>query len=323
MVRDGEKRESSGSGPKGKLEDDIDALFMLPLAEFTSGRNTLAAQLKKAGRTNEAERVKLLAKPSVSAWAVNQLYWNHRDAFDDLIATGKRFRPAHTSRFAGRVAGMRDSLDARRDALTHLSDLATELLRDAGHNPSQDTLRRIVTTLEAISAYALLPDGPAPGRLTHDVDPPSFESLASLMSTAGAPDHDDEPAPSRKAATPVANTRQKTATNGAVRKLEEFRQAKITAAKVALQDAKRSLSDARARAQNLETAQKKANAEVKTAEKYRRDAEERLKKATAAYDDVVERAQTVDAEAEEAADALEDAKRALEQATRELDSLLR
>src|SRR5678815_2995640 len=140
---------------KRKLDDEIDDLFKLPVAEFTNARNALSARLKKEGRANDAERVKLLAKPSVSAWAVNQLYWDHRDAFDQLIATGKGFRHGPTSR--------RESLDARRDALVELSELATERLRDAGHNPSQDTIRRVTTTLEALSAYALLPDGPTPG----------------------------------------------------------------------------------------------------------------------------------------------------------------
>src|SRR5262245_12888643 len=156
---------------KRKLEDEIDDLFRLPLAEFTGARNALAARLKKEGRQNEAERVKLLGKPSVSAWTVNQLYWDHRDAFDQLIATGKRLRPAQ----------MRESLVARRETLVQLSDLATELLQNAGHNPSQETLRRVTTTLEALSAYALLSDGPTPGRLINDVDPPGFGSLASLM----------------------------------------------------------------------------------------------------------------------------------------------
>jgi hypothetical protein len=125
---------------KSKLEDDIDALFRLPLAEFTGERNTLAARLKKEGRRDDADRVKLLAKPSVSAWAVNQLYWDHREAFDELMASGKRLRPAQKLRPAGKVQGMRDSLDARREALVELSDLAAELLREAGSNPSPDYL---------------------------------------------------------------------------------------------------------------------------------------------------------------------------------------
>jgi hypothetical protein len=296
---------------KSKLEDDIDALFRLPLAEFTSERNTLAARLKKEGRRNDADRVKLLAKPSVSAWAVNQLYWDHREAFDQLMASGKRLRPAQKLRLAGKVASVRDSLDARREALVHLSDLAAELLRDAGNNPSLDTLRRVTTTLEAMSAFALHSDGPTPGRLMQDLDPPSFDSLASLMSGVAATEEVDEPiTPARKSSTNV-------------RRLEEARRAKIADAKVTLQDAKKSLSEARARVQSLESVQKKANAEVKEAEKYRREAEQILEKATAASNDATRRAKSVATEVDEATKTVEVAKRAIEQSTRELESLLR
>lgn len=291
---------------KSKLEDDIDALFRLPLAEFTGERNTLAARLKKEGRRNDADRVKLLAKPSVSAWAVNQLYWDHREAFDQLMASGKRLRPAQKLRLAGKVASVRDSLDARREALVQLSDLAAELLREAGSNPSLDTLRRVTTTLEALSAHALHSDGPTPGRLTQDLDPPSFDSLASLMSGVGATEEIDEPI------TPA----RKTTTSANVRRLEEARRAKIADAKVTLQDAKKSLSEARARVQSLELAQKKANADVKEAEKI-------LEKATAAANDAVRRAKSVATEVVEATKTVEVAKRAIEKATKDLESLLR
>jgi len=55
------------------VEDEIDALFKLPLGEFTPARNALAARLKKAGEQAEADAVKALPKPSVAAWVVNQL----------------------------------------------------------------------------------------------------------------------------------------------------------------------------------------------------------------------------------------------------------
>ena len=296
---------------KNKLDDDIDALFRLPLAEFTEERNSLAARLKKEGRRNDADRVKLLAKPSISAWAVNQLYWDHREAFNQLMASGKRLRPAQKLRLAGKVAGMRDSLDARREALVNLSELATELLRDAGSNPSPDTLRRVTTTLEALSASGFLSDGPTPGRLTHDLDPPSFDSLASFMSSAAT--IEEEPVAPAPKSTTTAN----------VRRLEEVRRAKIADAKVTLQDAKRALNDARARTQNLESVQKKAKAEVKEAEKNRREAEQILEKATAASEDAVRRAQSVATEVEEAAKTVEVAKRAIEEATKDLETLLR
>jgi len=298
---------------KNNLDDDIDGLFRLPLAEFTSARNTLAARLKNEGRRNDADRVKLLAKPSISAWTVNQLYWSHRAAFNQLMATGKRLRPAQKLRLAGKVAGMRDSLDARREALVQLSDLAEELLRDAGSNPSPDTLRRVTTTLEAMSAYALLPDGPTPGRLTQDLDPPSFGSLASLMSGVSVIEETEEPEPVTPARKPAAN----------VRRLEEVRRAKIADAKVSLQDAKKSLSEARARAQRLESVQKKASAEAKEAEKRRREAEQLLEKATAASEEATRRARSVAEESDAVAKTVDDAKKTVEEATKELESLLR
>lgn len=306
-----------------KLDDEIDALFQQPLAEFTSSRNALASRLKKDGRANEAERVKLLTKPSVSAWAVNQLYWEHRDAFDELIATGKRFRTG--SRATGKTANMRDSLDARREALVQLSDLATELLTEAGHNPSLDTLRRITTTLEALSAYALLGDGPTPGRLSNDVDPPSFESLALLMSGVSVDQAAEPPSRKSRAAVPskvlkAVPPAQKSSVADEARKAHQIR---IAAAKVTLQDAKKSLVDARAKAQSLESAQKKAKAEAKEAETVRREAEVRLQKATAASEAATRRAQSVAAEVEAAAAAIEDAKRSVEDATKELESSLR
>jgi hypothetical protein len=322
MVRNGGKRDGNRNGTTDKLEREIDSLFRLPLAEFTGARNTLAARLKKEGHADDAERVKLLSKPSVSAWAVNQLYWDHRDAFDELIATSKDFRPA-SSRLAGRVAGMRDSLDARRDALTHLSELAEELFRDAGHNPTPDMMRRVVTTLESLSAYALLPDGPTPGRLTHDVDPPSFESLALLMSGGGRAEEPVAGSWKSGASAKPAGTKTKSPSSAEVRRIEEFRQKKIAAAKAALQDAKKSLTDARGAVQSLEATQKKANADVKEAEKYRREAESLLEKATAKYEDAVQRAKNVEGEIREAAAAVEDAKGTVEETTKELESLLR
>lgn len=295
-----------------KVNDDISALFQLPLAEFIAARKALAARLKKEGRTDEAERVKLLAKPPISAWTVNQLYWEHRAEFDRLMSTGQRVRKAQTS---GKVAEMRDALDARRETLNELSELATEVLSEAGHNPSLDTLRRITTTLEALSA---LSDGPTPGRLTQDVDPPGFDSFAGFISTAPTPERAEEP---KRGALKAASTQAKQKTDAA--QLEKTRQAKIAVAKVSLQNAKKALASARTETQSLETEKKKVDVAAKEAEKQKREAEQRFKKARIVAGDATERAQRVAAELEEAEEALENAKRAVDQATKELESLFR
>jgi hypothetical protein len=164
----------------------MDSLFKLPLAEFTSARNELAKQLKKADRADEADRVKAIPKPSLSAWAVNQLYWNHRKEFQRLLDAGKQLAEAQAAQLKGTGTDMRPRITARREAVSTLLQLADALLRDGGHGATPDTLRRIETTLEALSTSTSIPGTPEPGRLTEDVAPLGFESLAALM-PGGAP----------------------------------------------------------------------------------------------------------------------------------------
>jgi hypothetical protein len=302
-----------------KLNDDIDALFKLPLTEFISARKALAARLKKNGLVSEAESVKALAKPSISAWTVNQLYWRHREAFDELIATGQRFRKAQVT---GKMVNMREALDARRDALSHLSDLATEVLRDAGHNPSLDTLRRIGTTLEALSVTTSVSDRPTLGRLTQDIDPPGFDSLSSFTPSTGLTKRAAEPphvSPAKKAV--IASSEAQEAAAQASRQKE--RQARINSAKASLQQARKSLTAARAAARSLEVAQKKAEATAREAAQNKREAEERFKKASAASADATWRAQSIAIELTKATKTFDDAKRTVESATKELENSFR
>ena len=98
----------------GKLNDEVDELYQLPLAEFTGARNALAARLKQSGRANDASLVKALQKPPVSAWAVNQLYWNSsrrvrfvtcgRQARSQSQSRRKSGGPARIARCASRSA---------------------------------------------------------------------------------------------------------------------------------------------------------------------------------------------------------------------------
>jgi len=306
---------------KQKLSEELDELFQLPLADFTGVRNEIAARMKKSGNANEAAAVKSLLKPTVSAWAVNQLYWNSRDEFDDLIDAGQRVRKFQTSGFSGKINEMRQAMDARGKALNRLSDIAATLLSEAGNSPTPDMLRRIATTLEALSSFASLDDGPTLGRLTQDVDPPGFDALTAFSFGSAVtqrplqkPAKKSEPVPPKVTKSTVDEQKQ--------RKLEETRQAMLASAKVSLQSAKKLLADAQVRAKKLEAEEKKAVAESKEAEKRRRDAEAQLKKLSAVAEDAAERAQSVSDEAEDAAKAVEDAKRNVEKISRELEVLL-
>ena len=163
------------------MEDEVDALFKLPLGEFTPARNALAARLKKAGQQAMADAAKAVPKPSVAAWVVNQLYWRHRGSFDRLIEAGDRFRQVQSAQQTRNSAGVREHLEARREAQAALVRIAAEILRDGGYSGTRDMLRRVTSTLDALSTYGSLPDAPRAGRLTAELEPPGFEMVAVLL----------------------------------------------------------------------------------------------------------------------------------------------
>ena len=301
-------------------ETDLDQLFQLPLGEFTAARNALAARLKKAGRPDEADRIKGLTKPSISAWAANQLFWKHRPVFDRLIASGEEMRRAQAAQLAGKPAEVRKSLEARRKALTDLVRRASDLLTAASHNPTPEMMRRITTTLEALSIYGAAPGGPSAGRLIEDVDPPGFETLAALVpgvlagSRAGSGPSSVIPFQKKASKTGAPQRTPGERESGG---LEAAREAKRAAAREARKTAERDLREARTNAERAEAALKKAATRVKAAEQARTDAEQRLEKASAELTEAKQAARLVAAEAEQAAQAVADAERALDKAQQE------
>jgi hypothetical protein len=300
---------------KGDKAADVDALYKLPLADFTASRNALAGRLKKAGRGDEADRVKALGKPSNAAWAVNQLYWRHRDQFDRLIATGDRLRKAQASKLAGHAGDVRGALDELRETLSSLTRTAAELLRESGSNMTPDLMRRVTSTLEALASIGIVPGGPQPGRLADEVDPPGFETLAALVPSSERAERGD--APTRVLTfrqEPPRPTKAKASSEEEEKRRAEERKAQIAAAKAAAQEAERTLKDARATAQQAQADLKKAAARAKDTEQEMIEAEQRMEKAAKEAHSARQLARRLAVEAESAAQAVEDAERALERA---------
>jgi len=307
------KGDSSEHVGEGKSVGSIDELYQLPLSEFTGGRNALATRLRKSGKASDADEVRSLVKPSIPAWAVNQVYWKHRPAFDRLLTAGDRLRKAQSSTLAGKSGDVRGALDAVREALSELSRLAATELETAGHNASPGAMRAVTATLEALSAYGTAEHAPRAGRLVDEVDPPGFETLAALVPNAGG--SSGSPMPSRvlhfqqQAAAP-----KRKAGEDKEERREEERRAKLAAAKAAVQEADKDLREARTTAQDSQSALKKAAANAKDTELAMIEAEQVLDKVAKEAHAARQLARRLAAEAEAAAQAVEDAERALARA---------
>jgi hypothetical protein len=126
-------------------------LYGLPLEQFTDQRNALAKELRRSGRRDEAAAVSKLRKPSVSAWAVNQLVRTQRKGIEVLFEAGDTLAQAQADLLAGRgdAATLRQAVEAERAAVEQLIDKARGLLNADGHELTQARLEQVTETLHA------------------------------------------------------------------------------------------------------------------------------------------------------------------------------
>ena len=165
---------------EGETLDEIDELFALPLDEFTAARNALAKRLKQAGQGDEAEHVRALPKPSVAAWAVNQLARREPEAMRSLLNVASRLRNAQERSFKGERAAdeLRAAQAEERDIIRALTRAAEGVLQDAGRPASGTTLERVSSLLRAaaVSDASSLREG----RLTGEVEVSGFDAFAGM-----------------------------------------------------------------------------------------------------------------------------------------------
>ncbi len=149
---------------------EIDALYQVPLGEFTAARNALA----KARGADGAD-IKTLEKPTLSAWAVNQLYWQERAIYDALVDAAIAMRQAHVQVISGHSADVAAAEAAHASTRRDASHAARRLVEASGEKATPATIDAIAETLQALPA----PDT-IPGRLTKPLKPLSFAALMAL-----------------------------------------------------------------------------------------------------------------------------------------------
>ncbi len=152
---------------------DLRQLYGLPLERFTEERNALAKRLRQEQRREEAAEVSRLRKPSLAAWAVNQLIRTQRREADALFDAGDRLQNAQAELLAGDSdpRALRDAVDVERAVIDQLTEKARGLLSSEGHDLTAATLERVSETLQAAAlekdARAQVQDGCLHRELRH------------------------------------------------------------------------------------------------------------------------------------------------------------
>jgi hypothetical protein len=239
-----------------KPADEVDALYALPLGEFVGARNELAKQLRQEGRKEEAERVAGLPKPTVAAWAANQLARRERRDVDLLLDAGHRMRAAHKERDAEKARqAIESARDAERDAIRRLVSSAEKLLEEGHGSATRGTLDRVAATLRAAAVTEEGRELLARGQLSEELSTTGFELVASLAPSGG------------RRATSSARRREQRATEVADAR-EALKEAKAREREAArdLRDAEKEAAAAEARLEDARALADEAAKEVKAAE---------------------------------------------------------
>jgi hypothetical protein len=221
-----------------EVEEIIDRLYSLPLAEFTTARNDAERELRKAGQKKQAARVKALRKPTAAASAVNRLVRAHRGEVDEFFGAAATLRNAQ---FAGK-GDLAAATQAERDALERLVSLGGEAVRPTLQAAAVDEK----TAREVLEA-----------RLVREPEPAGFGTMLAHA----------EPAPTSSAATRGGTARHRKAEparpddSAARKRLQEAEQA-LKAAAAEERQARRRWEQTQGELEKAQAAVGKARAEL-------------------------------------------------------------
>ncbi|HUS28521.1 MAG TPA: hypothetical protein VMZ53_08430 [Kofleriaceae bacterium] len=256
-----------------KYDAALAELYQAPLEQFIAERKRLVGELKAAGDKTGARVLGTRAKPPVSAWVTNQLWWHARDAFDDLMKSADKLRK-------GQLAASGE----HRDAIAKLRKRATAMLEQAGHGATESTLRRVATTLSAIAASGTW-DPDEPGTLSTDRDPPGFEAVGIPSGPIDAPPPKPEPKHEKPHKPAKHDKHAEKSSKDELEELRERKRAEEQAEKKRAEDEKKRIN---AEKHRLESALRTAKAELHDRERDAKQLEKQLHAATEKVSDAQE-----------------------------------
>ncbi len=128
------------------LDSVAEELYALSPAEFVPARNTRSKEARAAGDRGLAAAIQALRKPTVAAWAVNQLMREHPADVRVLLDLGQELRSAQSA-LAG--AELRSLTRRRYELVAGLTSQARTLAVERGQRISEEAAGAIRSTLEA------------------------------------------------------------------------------------------------------------------------------------------------------------------------------
>jgi len=127
----------------------LDELYGLRPDRFTTARTQYATHARQAGDRALAGRITALRRPTLAAWASNQLVRSHPEQVEPILRLGESLRRAHRDLDGGQLR----ELTGQQRALVHaLTTQARQLAATAGQSLQEAAVHEVEQTLHAALA---------------------------------------------------------------------------------------------------------------------------------------------------------------------------
>ncbi|RKT57369.1 hypothetical protein [Saccharothrix australiensis] len=241
------------SAPVDRVADE---LYALPPARFVAARDAHARAALDRGDKALAKEISALRKPTVAAWALNQLARYRAAELAEAVALGDQLRAAQEG-LRGRE--LRELGARRRVVVGALVRLAEALAVDRGTPLGSDAVQQVRATLTAALADAVLAARIRAGRLVRPVEQSGFGPLSER-------------------ATPVRDDLAPRRERRRERKLAQARD-EITAARTEVEAADSAVTEAEAALAEREDHAESLRAELRRAQQAAQEASTRVARA--------------------------------------------
>lgn len=163
-------------------------LYGVAPPDFVATRKDLAQQAKAAGDAGLAKEIGALRRPTVSAWAVNQLSREAAEELGQMLDVGADMRAAWAS------GGHIGELEQRRSELiAQLVRTAGRLSSEAGHPLRDQALREVEDTLQAATVDEDVAEEVQEGRLAQPRSHSGFGTAGFGFPAVPAPERPGHP----------------------------------------------------------------------------------------------------------------------------------
>jgi hypothetical protein len=220
------------------------ALYALKPDEFIAARDERVGQARADGRGPLAKAIAGLRRPNQSAWLINQLVRDQRDAVEELFALGAELRVAHQR---GDGAELQQISSRRRKAEAALVRRARTLGSQAGVDVTADMARETEETLAAALASPDIAADVLSGTLTKPVSYSGFGTVLTSVPAPPAPKKKPRPAAKREAAAEETGDRRREKAEQAVTEARD----ELEAAELDLTERTAAAEEAAQRAEEL------------------------------------------------------------------------